>query len=198
MGSDFFGPVACRFFAHHRCGDPKKGAKVLLRDAPSSLFFGGCSWVDEDVDGGVDGGIGVFQDSGNHPCPADAGAEGGVVGALLRARLHFVVVLLVFKRDGDEFGEVFESWVTLREFVLSSVIEADVANEKLFCLSSHRYVEVFAAAHGEEEGADGEIGHRLTQFVVVSLFLCVSREVAEVIRGDGLLSLFGRVGVFPG
>ncbi len=143
-------------------------------------------------------GFRILQDSGHHPCPSDARAEDGVVGALLRARFHFVIVLLVFKRDGDEFGEVFESGVALREFVFLFVIEADVANEKLFCLSPHRYVEVFAAAHGEEEGADGEVGHRFTQFVVVLLFLRVSREVAEVIWGDGLLSLFGRIGVFPG
>ena len=77
-----------------------------------------------------------------------------------------MVVLLVFKRDGDERREVLESGVALGEFVVSVVVESDVSHEELLCFAADRYVEVFAATHCKEEGADSEVGHCLTQSVV--------------------------------
>ena len=60
--------------------------------------------VEEVVDGGGGGSVGAGNDAGDDTGPGDDGAKDGITGALLGAGLHLLVVLLIFKGDGDELS----------------------------------------------------------------------------------------------
>ena len=101
-----------------------------------------------------------------------------------------LIVLLIFEGDGDTVGQV-EGGVAMVE--LASVMEeSDVleGEELGAALGRAGDFAVFAGAHGEEEGANGQLADRLVEGGVLD-----GGELMKDMGSDGLLWYLAGVGV---
>ena len=162
----------------------------------------GADMIDCEETGARRGGVGASRGGGavvrnccNDPLddsgPSTDGAELGVARPVLSPRVRLVTVLLVSESNGDRVCKDGETGVMVGEKAVIGIPEGDVSKGDTDGTAGEGCDRILARPHGEEEGANDEIGCVGVGGVgqVGGTWLAVGEKAAEEFRGDGALSV---------